>query len=353
MPGGITVFESEPMIKKIEKFGEFPDGRTADLFLLDGGEGVTAAITNYGGIISSLTAPDKAGKPGEIGLGFGTLQEYLDCHDFFGALIGRVANRIRGGEFSLDGQTYRLWTDAGGMHLHGGREGFHRKLWKADVDTGGLRLAYFSPDGEENYPGNLSVVVRYVLDGRDLRIEYEAATDRPTLVNLTCHEYFNLACCTRDVLGHELRMRADRYTPADRTLLPTGEIAPVAGTPFDFTQAKPIGRDIAAVPGGYDHNFVFSPGAGEADQWLAEVREPVSGRTLAMATTEPCVQLYSGNFLDGTYVGRGGIPFRKQYAFCLEAQKHPDAIHHPGFASTVLRPGETYRQTTVYRFGVE
>lgn len=335
-----------------QPFGKLPDGRTTELFRLDGGRGVSAAITNFGGIIASLRAPDRDGNPGEIGLGFATLDEYLAKNKFYGALIGRVANRIGGGQFSLDDKRYQLWVNpANGNHLHGGKEGFHRKLWEATVEDEILRLDYLSPDGEGNYPGNLAVTVRYSLLGRDLRIEYEAATDKPTIVNLTNHEFFNLNGCARDVLAHELRADADAYTPVDASLIPTGEILPVDGTPLDFRRGKAIGRDIAASPGGYDHNLVFAASAGP-EEWKVEVYDPDSGRTLAMATTEPCMQFYAGGFLDGSDVGIGGIPYRKNYAFCLEAQKMPDAINHPNFTPTILRPGETYRQTTVYRFGV-
>ncbi len=341
------------MAVAVADYGTLPEGGKAHLFTLDGGEGVRAAITNYGGIITSLAAPDRHGKPGEIGLGLQSLDTYIARREYYGALIGRVANRIRDGRFTLDGKTHRLWVDGNGVHLHGGRDGFNRKLWKAEPGADSLRLDYFSPDGEENYPGNLSVSVLYTLSGRDLRIDYEATTDAPTIVNLTNHEFFNLNGCAGTILSHKLRMRADRYMPVDERMFPTGELAKVAGTPFDFNHAKPIGRDMDGVPGGYDHSFVFAPDARGLDEWLAEVRDPDSGRTLAMTTTEPCVQLYAGNFLDGTDSGPAGIPFRKHYAFCLEAQKHPDAINHPNFASIVLRPGETYRQTTIYRFGAE
>ena len=332
-------------------WGAMPDGRAVDLFHLDGGAGVTADIATYGARIVSLKSPDKNGSPGEIGLGFDSLDKYLAGTVYYGAIIGRVANRIRDGRFTLDGKEYRLDTDASGIHLHGGKKGYDAVLWGADEEDGRLRLDYLSPDGEEHYPGNLSVTVWYEIRGNELRIDYKATTDKPTPVNLTNHEFFNLNCCTGDVLSHELRMRADRYTPVDATLLPTGEIAPVAGTVMDFTTAKAIGRDLAEIPEGYDHNFVFAETDGAADQWLVSVHDPESGRTLEMATTEPCVQLYIGNFLDGSDIGRGGIAYKRRYGFCLEAQKHPDAVNHANFADTVLRPGETYRQTTVYRLG--
>ncbi len=332
-------------------YGKLPDGREALLFTL-AGDGVTAEITNYGGIITSLKTPDRDGKAGEISLGLPSLRAYIDKPNYYGALIGRVGNRIDRGLFTLDGKQYRLWTPPGGHHLHGGEEGFNRRLWSAEPTADGVRLTYLSPDGEERYPGNLSVTVVYALRGRELSIDYTATTDAPTLVNLTNHTFFNLNGCADTVNSHVLRMNADRYTPVNDSLIPTGEIAPVKGTPFDFTAAKPIARDLPGVDGGYDHNFVFADGRSAGD-WLVEVRDPSTGRTLEMATTEPCVQFYGGNFLDGTDVGPAGIPFKKHYGFCLEAQKHPDAVNHPNFASPILRPGETYRQTTVYRFGVK
>ena len=341
------------MTVTVKEYGVLPDGRRADVFLLDGGKGVRAAVTNYGGILTSLSAPDRNGVPGEVCLGLGGLDEYLGRRNFFGAIVGRCANRIRDGRFVLDGVKYRLWINEKGVHLHGGEAGFSRKLWRAETEPGGVRLEYDSPDGEESYPGNLRVTVRYLLDGGDLRLEYRAVTDRPTIVNLTNHAFFNLNGCADTVLAHEAIMRADRYTPVDAALLPTGETAAVAGTPFDFTMPKTIGRDIAAIPGGYDHNFVLSEEAREDGDWQVTVREPVSGRVLSMRTTEPGFQFYSGNYLDGTFVSPGGIPFRRHYGFCLEAQKPPDAVNQPGFPSTILRPGEEYRQTTVYRLGVE
>lgn len=332
-------------------WGTLPDGTGVTLYTLDGGEGVTAEIANYGGIIASLRTPDRSGEPGEIGLGFETLEGYLAKPNYYGALIGRVANRIRGGRFTLDGKSYNLYTDAKGIHLHGGKVGFNQKAWTATQEGKRLRLDYFSPDGEEHYPGNLRATVRYEVKGRELHIEYEATADAPTIVNLTNHEFFNLNGCKSDVLRHELRMQAHNYTPVDSTLLPTGEILPVTGTPMDFTAAKAIGRDLKDIPEGYDHNYVLTRTKPEAGEWLVNVYDPDSGRTLDLATTEPCVQLYIGNFLDGSDVGIGGIAYKHRYGFCLEAQKHPDGVNHENFASPVLRPGETYRQTTIYRFG--
>lgn len=336
----------------ITKWGALPDGQDVNRFTLDGGAGVTADILDYGGIIASLRAPDRNGNIGEIGLGFDTLEGYLAKPNYYGALIGRVANRIKNGRFTLDGKNYRLYTDASGIHLHGGKAGFNKKRWKATPETNRLRLDYFSPDGEENYPGNLRVTVYYKMEGATLHIDYEAVTDAPTIVNLTNHEFFNLNGCRADVLRHELKMQAFNYTPVDSTLLPTGEILPVNGTPMDFTKGKAIGRDLADIPEGYDHNFVLTHTTPEPTEWLVNVHDPDSGRTLDMATTEPCVQLYIGNFLDGSDIGIDNIAYKHRYGFCLEAQKHPDAINHDNFASPILRPGEKYRQTTLYRFGV-
>lgn len=333
-------------------FGAMPDGREVDRYTLTNGVGTTVRILSWGGVIQSLATPDKNGAPGEIGLGFDTFAEYLAKPNFYGALIGRVANRIRNGRFTLDGVEYRLWTGPNGIHLHGGQHGFNEKLWNAKVEGERLRLDYRSVDGEEHYPGNLDVTVWYSLTDNDLVIDYEAKTDKPTIVNLTNHTFFNLNCCERDILAHEVRIQADSYTPIDAALVPTGEIAPVKGTPLDFTAMKAVGRDLKDIPEGYDHNFVFAKNGQGTDEWLVDVYDPDSGRTLSMRTTEPCTQFYIGNFMDGSDVGIGGKVYKHRYAFCLEAQKHPDAVNHANFASPVLRPGETYRQTTVYRFGV-
>ncbi len=333
-----------------QPWGALPDGRKVKLFTLDGGTGLSASISNYGGIIASLKTPDRQGRSGEVGLGFDSLAGYLAKPNYYGALIGRVANRIAGGKFTLGGQSYQLYTDPkNGNHLHGGQFGFNQKIWQAKEEGGRLRLDYYSPDGEENYPGNLAVSVWYEVREQDLVINYEATTDQPTPVNLTNHEFFNLNGCAGDILRHELRIRAGHYTPVDSRLLPTGEILPVAGTPMDFTQAKAIGRDLPQIPEGYDHNYVLTKSR-EGLEWVVEAFDPDSGRVLEMATTEPCVQLYIGNFLDGTDIGREGKVYHRRYAFCLEAQKHPDAVNHPNFANTILRPGEKYTQTTIYRF---
>ncbi len=331
-------------------WGALPDGRKVRLFTLDGGAGLKVDIMNYGGVITSIKTPDSQGRPGEVGLGFDSLAGYLAKTNYYGALIGRVANRIAGGKFSLGGQTHQLYTDPkNGNHLHGGKHGFNQKLWRAKTEGGRLRLDYLSVDGEEYYPGNLEVSVWYEVRDHDLVINYEAVCDQPTPVNLTNHEFFNLNGSASDILRHEVRIRADAYTPVNANLLPTGEILPVKGTPMDFTEAKAIGRDLPQIPEGYDHNYVLTK-EGEGLAWCAEVYDPDSGRILKMATSEPCVQFYIGNFLDGSDTGREGRVYHKRYGFCLEAQKHPDALHHPNFANVILNPGEKYTQTTIYRF---
>ncbi|MDR3210320.1 MAG: galactose mutarotase [Planctomycetota bacterium] len=334
-------------------FGKLADGREVSLFILRGADGLCVSVSDYGGIVQSISAPDRKGEPGEIALGFPSLPEYLARPNYYGALIGRVANRIGAGRFSLEGKEYQLGKNNNGQHLHGGEFGFNRRLWTARLEEGRLRLDYLSVDGEEGYPGNLRSTVWYSLDGWDLAINYQAATDQTTLVNLTNHTFFNLNACQGDILRQELRLQADHYTPVDSNLIPTGEILPVQDTPMDFTRSKAIGQDFAKLPGGYDHNFVFSRAVkGDKRSWPVEVYDPDSGRTLAMTTSEPCCQFYSGNFLDGSDQGHGGKVYNLRYAFCLEAQKHPDAINHPDFASVVLKPGEVYHQATTYRFGV-
>lgn len=335
-----------------ESFGKLSDGREVDIYTLENGTGVKLRIMNYGGRIVSLETPDRSGKSGEIGMGFDALAGYVDDYNYCGALVGRVCNRIRDGKFTLDGKQYQLWVDGKGVHLHGGKWGYSFKLWDASEENGKLRLDYLSPDGDERYPGNLRTTVWYSLVDRDVHIDYRAETDAPTIVNLTNHAFFNLNGFKRDILAHELRIAASHYNPIDNLGVVTGESVAVAGTFFDFNQAKAIGRDLDQVPGGYDHNFVFVQPSKSTD-WIVDVYDPDSGRTMAMATDQPCVQFYGGNFLDGSQTGIGGAVYHKRYAFCLEAQKHPDAINHPDFASVVLRPGERYTQKTVYRFGVK
>jgi aldose 1-epimerase len=339
-------------------FGKTSDGTAVDLYVLTNGHGVTAKVTTYGAILTELHVPDRDGQLGDVVLGFDNLDGYRAGHPYFGATVGRVANRIARGRFTLDGKEYRLATNNGPNALHGGKKGFDKVVWQAEAVPGSggpaVRLRYRSPDGEEGYPGNLDVVVTYTLtDDNAVRIDYEATTDKPTPVNLTNHSYFNLAGAgSGDVLGHELMLAADRYTPSDDTLIPTGEVRPVRGTPLDFTTPAAIGArlgQLKAEPIGYDHNFVLR-GDGRSPVLAARVREPKTGRVLELSTTEPGVQFYTGNFLDGTSKGKGGAVYRKHAGFCLEAQHFPDSVNHPEFPSTILRPGKTSTQTTVYKF---
>jgi aldose 1-epimerase len=345
------------------RFGTMPDGRTVDQYTLTNGNGVEVTAIPYGGIITSLRVPDRSGKFDDIVLGFDRLDDYLKEHPFFGAIIGRYGNRIAKGQFALNGQTYKLATNNGPNHLHGGNKGFDKVLWGVEpIDVHPQSWVTFSrtsPDGEEGYPGNLRVRVTYRLtDKNELIVDYSATTDKPTPVNLTQHSYFNLAGQgSGDILGHELMVNADRYTPVDATLIPTGELAPVEGTPFDFRKPTAIGARINATHpqlkagGGYDHNWVLNrKGAGL--QLAARVREPKTGRTLEIATTEPGIQFYSGNFLDGTLKGKGGALYRHRTGFCLETQHFPDSPNQSNFPSTVLKPGEEYKTRTVFTFGV-
>lgn len=337
------------------EFGRLPSGEPVDLYTLTNGNGIVAKITSYGAMLTQLHVPDRAGRIANVVLGFDNLAAYLAGHPYLGPTIGRVGNRIANGRFSLEGKSYELARNENGVHfLHGGNKGFDKVLWKAaaakGADQAGVRFTYRSVDGEEGFPGNLDVTVLYTLnDANELTIEYVATTDQPTPVNLTNHSYFNLAGAgSGDILGHELMLVADRYTPADETLIPTGEIAEVRGTPLDFTQPAIIGARIGQVPGGYDHNFVLNSGGGSL-ALAARLRDPGSGRTMEIWTTEPGIQFYSGNFLDGSASGIGGV-YCKHYGLCLETQHFPDSVNKPQWPSTILRPGQTYRHVTVHRF---
>lgn len=344
-----------------ELFGTLPDGREVRRYTLLNSHGMMVRIINLGGIVTELHAPDRDGRKADVVLGFDRLEPYLGDHPHFGAITGRVVNRIAFGRFTLDGKEYQLACNNGPHHLHGGPGGFVKRWWAAEPVAAesevGLRMTYRSVDGEENYPGNLDVTVLYTLTHADeLRIDYTAVTDAPTLCNLTNHSYFNLAGQGQGtILEHLLELNADHYTPSDDTLIPTGEIAPVAGTPLDFRRPSPIGArfdQLTNTPRGYDHNFVINR-SGEGLVFAARVREARSGRVMEVHTTEPGVQLYTGNFLDGSLVGKGGCRYPQYAGFCLETQHYPDAPNKPQFPSIVLRPGETYRQTTVYRFLTE
>lgn len=357
---GVPAAAAEPKaqagVRKMD-FGKTPDGTAVDLYVLTNGQGVQAKVITFGGIVTELHVPDKDGKFGDVVLGFEDLDGYLKGHPFFGAIVGRVANRIAKGRFTLDGKEYQLATNNGPNALHGGKVAFDKKVWKAEgqqtQDGPAVTLTYFSADGEEGYPGNLSVSVTYTLtDKNELKIDYQATTDKATPVNLSNHSYFNLAGPgSGDILGHVVELMADQYTPVDDTLIPTGEIAPVKGTPLDFTMPHAIGeriRELKGKPVGYDHNFVLR-GGGRSLALAARVREPKTGRVMEMLTTEPGVQFYTGNFLDGSVKGKG-TAYKQYQGFCLEAQHFPDSVNRPSFPSVILRPGERYTQTTVYRF---
>ncbi len=346
-------------------FGRLPDGRAATLYTLTNAQGMRADITDYGAIVVRLTAPDRQGRLEDVVLGFNRVEDYVKASPFFGAVVGRYGNRIAGGRFTLDGKTYALATNnsPGGLpcHLHGGQVGFDKVLWRGEPqlrdNVAGLQLTYLSRDGEEGYPGNLEVTVCYRLTNDNaLHVEYSAVTDRPTPVNLTQHSYFNLKGEGHgDINGHVLKLQARRMTPVNVGLIPTGEIRDVSGTPFDFTTPHAIGARLGAADeqlrfgGGYDHNWVLDRDA-EPLSLAAEVFEPDSGRVLQVWTEEPGIQFYGGNFLDGSYAGKGGRPYVYRGGFCLETQHYPDSPNQPAFPSTILRPGGTYRTTTVFRF---
>lgn len=338
-------------------FGKTPEGEQIDLYTLADGKGVEATISTWGGIVVSLTTPDRSDKPADIVLGFDDPTSYLTNPPYFGAIIGRYANRIGHGMFKLDGVTYTLAKNNGDNTLHGGRRGFDKRLWKVTSSTAQrLELSYLSKDGEENFPGNLTVTVTYALQNHELRIDYSATTDKDTVLNLTNHSYFNLAGQGQgDVLGHEVMIHADRFTPVDKTMIPTGELRSVAGTPLDFRTPHRIGEridssyDQIVLGSGYDHNFVINR-TGPGLVLAARVVEPNSGRVLEVLTTQPGVQLYTANFLDGTLKGKGGKAYARRSAFCLETQYFPDSPNKPQFPSVVLKPGARFGSTTVYRF---
>jgi len=341
-------------------FGTAPDGTEVQLYTLHNTNGLEADITNYGGIVTSLRVPDKTGKVGDVVLGFDELKAYqspayLKSGPYFGALIGRYGNRIAKGRFTLDGQEYKLATNNGANTLHGGTRGFDKVLWQATTGTSAdgptLTLKYVSKDGEEGYPGNLTATVVYTLTQNNaLRIDYTATTDKATPINLTNHSYFNLGYGqAKDILSHELTLDADRYTVVDNTLIPTGELRPVQGTPFDFRQPHTIGERIDQVPGGYDHNWALN---GSGMRKVATVYEPTSGRTMTVTTDQPGIQFYSGNFLNGSITGKGGVVYGKHAGLALETQHFPDSPNQKSFPNTILKPGETYHTTTEYQFGV-
>jgi aldose 1-epimerase len=339
------------------------DGEEVTLFTLTNGSGMTVEIMNYGGIIQSIMVPDRNGEMANVTLGFDNLDRYLEGHPYFGNITGRYANRIAKGTFELEGETYQLAINNEPNTLHGGEKGFDKYVWDAEVleNEVGVRLSRTSPDDEEGYPGNLEVEVTYTLtEDNEIRIDYHATTDAPTVVNLTNHAYFNLAGeGNGSILDHELQLMASSYTPVDETLIPTGEIAQVAGTPMDFTTPHAIGERIRddfeqlVIGRGYDHNYVLDRENDDSLQLAARVTEPTSGRVLEVLTTEPGIQFYSGNFLDGAVIGASGRMYRQGDGFALETQHFPDSPNQPEFPTTVLNPGEEFNSTTVYAFSTE
>jgi aldose 1-epimerase len=335
-------------------FGQI-ENKEVDLYTISG-KNMMVKITNFGGIVTSIQVPDKNGRMEDVVLGFDNLQDYLKEHPYFGCLVGRYANRIAKGRFELDGVTYQLAVNNGENHLHGGLKGFDKNIWDAkeyrEGDEAGVELTYTSRDMEENYPGNLKVKVIYTINpSNELKIRYFAETDKATPVNLTYHGYFNLkGAGNGDILDQELRIDADRYTVVNDQLIPTGELRDVTGTPFDFRQFKPIGRDMAGVVGGFDHNFVLN-NKGTYSR-VAALKDVSSGRLMEVYTDQPGIQFYGGNFLDGSLTGKGGKPYKWHYGLCLETQHFPDSPNHPDFPNTILRPGEVFKSVTVYSFMV-
>ena len=336
-------------------FGETQDGRPVELYVLTNKRGMVAKVISYGATVTELLTRDRNGKLGDIVLGFEDLAGYMGPQPYLGAVVGRVANRIARGRFKLQGVVYELATNDGLSHLHGGLKGFDKVLWKGEptqsASGSGVKLSYLSRDGEEGYPGNLSVAVTYRLtETNELTVEYIANSDKETPVNLTNHSYFNLCGAeSGNVLQHELTLFADRFTPVDDQLIPTGEIKPVEDTPLDFRKTRAIGKRLSELSGGYDHNFVLNR-TGKGLTSAACVYEPITGRCMEILTTEPGIQFYSGNFLNGSLKGKKGVSYAKHQGFCLETQHFPDSVNHPNFPNTILRPGETYTHSTIHRF---
>ncbi len=355
-PGTARAEKESPAVQR-EIFGKTKDGDPVEIFTLTNSHGLKARVMTWGATLVSMHTPDRHGALADITLGFDTLEGYLGAHPYFGVIAGRYANRIAKGKFTLDGKEYTLVMNNGANHLHGGIKGFDKKNWGAKIapDLKSVSFFTFSRDGEEGYPGTLATTVTYMLsETNELRIAYEAKTDKPTVLNLTNHAYWNLAGAGGgDVLGHELTLHARQFTSVDDGSIPTGKIEPVAGSPMDFTKAKIIGKDIAKLagtPGGYDHNFVIDAKKPLALSPTAELFDPKSGRVMKVSTTEPGVQFYTGNYLDGTISGKGGRLYQKNFGVCLETQHFPDSPNQPSFPTTVLRPGEIFSSTTVYEF---
>ena len=349
-----TMMQAKTNITK-QAFGHTADGTSVDLYTL-ADDKVEVRITNYGGIIVSLRAPDRNGKLDDIVLGYDSLDHYIAKTAYFGAIIGRYANRIAHGSFQLDGKTYSIPKNDGDNTLHGGIIGFDKVVWKVHEIKNGIDLTYVSKDGDQGFPGTLTTAVRYTLDGNDLRIEYSATTDKDTVLNLTNHSYFNLAVQAKgDVLGHVVKINASKITPVDANLIPTGELKSVEGTPFDFRTPHAIGERIDANDEqlrfgvGYDENFVLDHPEDQLFE-AAEVYEPTTGRILKVLTTQPAVQFYSGNHLDGSITGKEGRVYKPRFAFCLETEHYPDSPNHANFPSTELKPGQKFHSVTVYQF---
>ena len=338
-----------------QPFGHTPEGTPVEIYTLADGK-IEVRIMTYGGIVVSLRTPDRNGKLDDIVLGCDSVEKYVVQTAHFGGIIGRYANRIAHGTFQLDGQTYSIPKNDGDNALHGGIRGFDKVVWAAKEINNGIELTYVSKDGDQGFPGNLTTTVRYTLSGGSLRIEYSATTDKDTVLNLTNHSYFNLAGQgSGDILGHVLKIDASRFTPVDATLIPTGELMPVQGTPFDFRTPHAIGERIDAYDAqlrlghGYDHNFVLDHPAGQLAE-AAEVYEPTTGRILRVSTTEPGLQFYTGNHLDGSIIGKEGRVYKRRFALCLETQHFPDSPNHPSFPSTELKPGQRFESVTVFEF---
>ncbi len=346
--------ETQPQTQiQEETFGQLEDGRSVSLYTLSNLNNVEVEITNYGGIVTAIRTPDSQGDLENVVLGFDSLDKYLEGTPYFGAIIGRYGNRIADAQFTLNDTTYELAANDGNNHLHGGNQGYDKVLWEGEMmDDGSLQLTYLSEDGEEGYPGNLDITVVYTLtNDNELQIDYQATTDKATPVNLTNHSYFNLSGQPDStILDHELMIDAGQYTPVDDELIPTGDLASVEGTPFDFTEFNEIGARIDQVEGGYDHNWVLNQPEAESMFHAATLYSPASEREMQVYTTEPGLQFYSGNFLDGSLQGPDGTPYVQHAALCLETQHFPNSPNEPDFPSTILEPGETYETTTIYQF---
>ena len=361
-PSGKQEKEAGPVTVMEEPFGEV-EGKEVTLYTISNQQGLTVKITNYGGIITSLMVPDNTGKTGDVVLGYDNLQGYLTATPYFGSIIGRYGNRIAGGQFTLNDKVYNLAKNNGANHLHGGLKGFDKVVWDAKVvkgaDAVSLVLSYLSPDGEEGYPGNLQVEVTYIIDeGNQVRIDYRATTDQPTIINLTNHSYFNLTGDPRQtILDHEIMIKSDNFLPVDSTLIPTGVFQKVEGTPFDFSGFRRIGDSINVeneqllIGGGYDHCWVMAKSP-DGPEKVASLFDPSSGRLLEVITTEPGMQFYSGNFLNGSITGKNGVVYGHRSALCLETQHYPDSPNQEGFPAVTLVPGQEYSSSTIYRFSL-